>query len=104
MEAGGEAAGGKGQNALSSAWWDSIFIPQTVKVLPELMAFQPGKHQRKTLWQSVLKWKKMTGHDFVSSQYEKQEGNSAKQCLCCLPQGYILQHIMAAIKPGHSII
>lgn len=47
---------------------------------------------------------KMAGQDFVSLQYEEKEGNSAKSCLYCLPQGYFLQHIMTTIKQGHNII
>lgn len=46
----------------------------------------------------------MTGQDFVSSQYEEKEGDSAKYYLYCLPQGYFLQYIMTTIKQGHNII
>lgn len=46
---------------------------------------------------------KMTGQDFVSSLYEEKK-EAAKQCLCCLPQGYVLQHVMARIKQGYNII
>ena len=46
----------------------------------------------------------MTGRDFVSSQYEEKEGDSAKYYLYCLPQGYFLQYIMTTIKQGHNII
>ena len=68
------------------------------------MACQPGKRHRKMLRAISCEMEKSTGQDFVSSQYEEKEGNSAKRCLCCLPQGYILQHIMATIKQGHNII
>lgn len=30
---------------------------------------------------------------FVTSHCENEEENPGKLCLCCLPQGYILQHV-----------
>lgn len=101
---GGEAAGGKGQMPWALCGGILNFIPPDTWSL----AWTHGLSTRKALQKHVMTTgcgtEKMTGQDFVSSQYEEKEGDSAKYYLYCLPQGYFLQYIMTTIKQGHNII